>query len=77
MDHVEAALRQVIPPHEIATIVDNVGLPVSSINLTYGNSGTVGSSDADILISLNRRITPARPSTCASCADGCRASFPA
>ncbi len=52
VDHVEAALREVIPAHEIASIVDNVGLPVSSINLTYSNSGTVGSSDADILISL-------------------------
>src|SRR5262249_48781011 len=34
---------------------DNVGLPVSSINLTYGNSGTIGSADADILISLSQR----------------------
>ncbi len=52
VDHVEAALRQTIPPGEIASVVDNIGLPVSSINLTYGNSGTVGSSDADILVSL-------------------------
>ena len=50
---VEVALREVIPAREIASVVDNVGLPVSSINLTYGNSGTVGSSDADILVSLN------------------------
>ncbi len=52
VDHVEAAMREVIPPHEIASVVDNVGLPVSSINLTYGNSGTEGSNDADILVSL-------------------------
>ncbi len=52
VDHVEAAVREVIPPGEIASVVDNVGMPVSSINLTYSNSGTVGSSDADILISL-------------------------
>ena len=52
VDHVEAAMREVIPPRQIASMVDNVGLPVSSINLTYGNSGTVGSSDADILVSL-------------------------
>ncbi|MDB6092256.1 MAG: efflux transporter permease subunit [Gammaproteobacteria bacterium] len=52
VDHVEAAMREVIPAHEIASIVDNVGLPVSSINLTYGNSGTIGSSDADVLVSL-------------------------
>src|SRR5262249_50705558 len=52
VDHVEVALRNFIPAGDIGSIVDNVGLPVSSINLTYGNSGTVGSSDADILISL-------------------------
>lgn len=52
VDHVEAALRRTIPSAEIASVVDNIGLPVSSINVTYGNSGTVGSSDADILLSL-------------------------
>ncbi len=39
-------------------MVDNIGLPVSSINLTYGNSGTIGSSDADILISLTPGHAP-------------------
>ena len=52
VDHIEAALRQVIPPGEIDSVVDNVGLPVSSINLTYSNSGVVGASDADVLVSL-------------------------
>ncbi len=52
VDRVEAAVREVIPAREVASVVDNVGMPVSSINLTYSNSGTVGSSDADILISL-------------------------
>src|SRR6185437_1223137 len=52
VDHIEAALRQVIPAGEIASVVDNVGLPVSSINLTYSNSGVVGPSDADVLVSL-------------------------
>ncbi len=41
-----------IPAGEIASVVDNVGLPVSSINLTYSNSGVVGPSDADVLVSL-------------------------
>ena len=52
VDHIEAAMREVIPPSQIDSMVDNIGLPVSGINLTYGNSGTIGSSDADILISL-------------------------
>ncbi|HTX23460.1 MAG TPA: efflux RND transporter permease subunit [Steroidobacteraceae bacterium] len=58
VDHVEAALREVIPPRQIASVVDNVGLPVSSINMTYDNSGTVGSSDADILLSLTADHAP-------------------
>ncbi len=45
-------MREVIPPEQIGSVVDNIGLPVSSINVTYGTSGTVGSSDADVLISL-------------------------
>jgi multidrug efflux pump subunit AcrB len=52
VDNVEAAVRRVIPAHEIESVVDNIGLPVSSINVTYGTSGTIGSSDADVLISL-------------------------
>ena len=58
VDHIEAAMREVIPPHEIDSMVDNIGLPVSSINLTYGNSGTIGSSDADILITLKADHAP-------------------
>jgi multidrug efflux pump subunit AcrB len=57
-DRVEAAVRRVIPAQSIASVVDNIGLPVSGINLTYGNSGTVGSSDADILISLAPHHVP-------------------
>ena len=51
-DEVEAAIRHVIPPHDLASIVDNIGLPISGINMAYANSGTIGSSDADILITL-------------------------
>jgi multidrug efflux pump subunit AcrB len=58
VDRVEAAMREVIPSSEIASMVDNIGLPVSSINLTYGNSGTIGSSDADILVSLTPEHAP-------------------
>jgi multidrug efflux pump subunit AcrB len=58
VDHIEAAMRAVIPRNEIASMVDNIGLPVSSINLTYGNSGTIGSMDADILVSLTPEHAP-------------------
>jgi multidrug efflux pump subunit AcrB len=50
---IEDAIRQrIIPPDHVETIVDNIGMPVSGINLAYGNSGTIGVEDADILISL-------------------------
>ncbi len=52
-DAVEQAIRQTIPPGELDNIVDNIGLPISGINMAYSNSGTIGASDADILISLN------------------------
>jgi multidrug efflux pump subunit AcrB len=51
-DRVEATIRGVLPPGAVETIVDNIGQPVSGINLAYGNSGTVDFSDADLLISL-------------------------
>jgi multidrug efflux pump subunit AcrB len=58
VDRVEASVRKVIPASVIDSMVDNVGLPVSSINLTYGNSGTVGSSDADVLVTLRQGHPP-------------------
>jgi len=51
-DRVERAIHGLIPPSELGGIVDNIGLPVSGINLTYSNSGTIGPGDADILITL-------------------------
>src|SRR5258705_6024634 len=46
-------VRRVIPRAELATIVDNIGLNQSPVNLIYSNSGTVGLQDADIFITLN------------------------
>jgi multidrug efflux pump subunit AcrB len=53
-DHVEKVIRQTIPPGELESIVDNIGLPVSGINVSYNNGGTIGPFDAEILISLDR-----------------------
>ncbi|MFP3644010.1 efflux RND transporter permease subunit [Paraburkholderia sp. SIMBA_054] len=57
-DHVENTVRQVIPPAQLASVVDNIGLPVSGINLTYNNSGTIGPQDGDIMISLKADHAP-------------------
>ncbi|MHB8885147.1 MAG: efflux RND transporter permease subunit [Methylovirgula sp.] len=51
-DHIEDEVRQIIPPKALDNIVDNIGLPISGINMAYANSGSVGAADADILISL-------------------------
>ncbi len=50
--HVEDAIRQIVGPQNISSIVDNIGLPISGINMAYGNSGTIGAMDGDILITL-------------------------
>ncbi|MGO9125284.1 MAG: efflux RND transporter permease subunit [Terriglobales bacterium] len=52
-DEIEQYLHQQIPKDELVTILDNIGLPYSGINLSYSNSGTVGTGDAEILVGLN------------------------
>jgi CzcA family heavy metal efflux pump len=57
-DRIERRIRALIPTAEIAAVTDNIGLPVSSINTTYNNSGTIGPQDGDILITLNEDHKP-------------------
>src|SRR5262249_2192328 len=52
-DRVQQAIREVIPEREIVSVIDNIGLPYSGINLAYTNSAPIGSSDADVLVSLS------------------------
>ncbi|MGY2277523.1 efflux RND transporter permease subunit [Pseudomonas monsensis] len=49
---IEEAIRSIIPAEEITTLVDNIGLPPSNINLTYNNTGVMGSQDGDFQIAL-------------------------
>ncbi len=51
-DQIDDVFREVIPKDELVTIIDNIGLPYSGINLTYSNSAPVGPADADIQVSL-------------------------
>jgi multidrug efflux pump subunit AcrB len=57
-DRVEDSIRKQIPTHEVQGILDNIGLPYSGINLSYSTAGTIGTSDAEILISLNEDHRP-------------------
>ena len=55
---IQKAIREIIPAKEIATIVDNIGFPVSGINVTYNATGTIGSQDGDIQIKLSEGHRP-------------------
>ncbi|MDE1181044.1 efflux RND transporter permease subunit [Paraburkholderia sp.] len=57
-DEVEKVVREVVPEHELGTILDNLGLPYSGINLSYSNSGTIGTLDGEIQIALNEDHKP-------------------
>ncbi len=57
-DRIQRRIRQIIPAEELVSVVDNIGLPVSSINTTYNNSGTVGPQDGDVLIQLSHDHRP-------------------
>jgi multidrug efflux pump subunit AcrB len=49
---VEREIRKVIPPDELDTIIDNIGLPNGPFNLAYGDNPTIGDGDGEILVSL-------------------------
>ncbi len=57
-DEIERTMRQEIPQKELVTIIDNIGIPYSGLNLSYSNSGVVGSADADITVSLAKKHRP-------------------
>src|ERR1700716_2000417 len=51
-DQVDGVIRQTIPQGEVETVLDNLGVPYSGLNLSYSNAGTFGTSDAEILVQL-------------------------
>ena len=55
---VQKAIRKIIPPKEIETLADNIGMPISGINMTYNNTGVIGSQDGDIQIKLKEGHRP-------------------
>src|ERR1700678_1252486 len=57
-DEVEAVVRREIPQGQLQTVVDNIGLPNSGINLSYASNGTMGTSDSEILIALDPEHHP-------------------
>jgi multidrug efflux pump subunit AcrB len=57
-DNVETRIRSLIPKAELGSILDNIGLPVSGINLTYDSASPIGNADADVLVTLNAKHRP-------------------
>jgi multidrug efflux pump subunit AcrB len=57
-DLIESSMRETIPESDLASIIDNIGVPYSSINMTYSNSLPIGTMDADILVTLNPEHRP-------------------
>jgi multidrug efflux pump subunit AcrB len=57
-DQVEAFIRRTLPQGEIASLLDDIGLPYSIINFMYSTSGLVGAGDADIMIALQADHRP-------------------
>ena len=57
-DRLNVAIRELIPASELETILDNLGVPNSSINLSYSTSGTIGTLDGEILMGLRKDHRP-------------------
>jgi multidrug efflux pump subunit AcrB len=55
---VEAAIRDIVPANEIASLINNIGLPYSSINMSYSTSAPIGTMDTDILLTLTEKHRP-------------------
>ena len=57
-DQIDQSIRRMIPADELETIIDNIGVPYSGLNLSYSNSAPVGPADADILVTLKENHRP-------------------
>jgi multidrug efflux pump subunit AcrB len=57
-DRIEQRIRAIVPKNQLASMLDNIGLPVSGINLTYDSSSPIGTADADILVALTPKHAP-------------------
>ena len=57
-DHIDRTIRRQIPAEEVETIVDNIGIPYSGLNLSYSTSAPIGPADADIQVQLSEKHRP-------------------
>ena len=57
-DHIDSTIRENVPAKEVVSIVDNIGLPYSGLNLSYSTSAPIGPADADIQVQLTKEHHP-------------------
>ncbi len=57
-DQINQAIHRAVPAHDLGGILDNIGIPNSSIQLSYNTSGVIGPGDADILVQLKPGHAP-------------------
>ena len=74
---VEDEIRRVIPAHDVANILDNIGLPPGGINLAFSDSASIGNGDGEILIALSEDRKGRTPQYQRALRDRLRAKFPA
>jgi multidrug efflux pump subunit AcrB len=55
---IQKVIRTIIPVDEIETMADNIGMPISGINMTYNNTGVIGPQDGDVQIKLREGHQP-------------------
>jgi len=72
---VQKVIRKIIPPDQIETMADNIGMPISGINMTYNNTGVIGPQDGDIRSSLggsssDRTLHQGAARTASTCLSG-------
>jgi len=73
---IEQEIRREIPPSELGTIIDNIGLPNGGFNLAYGDNPTLGTGDGEILLSLKGRRTATTAEYQDRLRTGLNAAFP-
>ena len=57
-DLIEQSIRSTVPQDQMNNILDNIGLPYSTLNTQHATSGLFGAADADILVTLDEKHSP-------------------
>lgn len=76
VSQVEQATRDDIPRRDLGIVLSNIGVPTSSINLATGDNATIGTSDAELLVSLSENRSGGTGDYITKLRDDFRSRFP-